>query len=86
MLTGLNVRLSFMTLRMKRVRRVSFDEPEGLAMEEHKVFKVKTSNGERYALDIAGARFGLYTVMVPWKRYVHVHVRGVLSSEAIILA
>ena len=55
-------------------------------MEEHKVFKAKTSNGERYALDIAGARFGLYTVMVPWKRYVHLHVREILSSEDIILA
>ena len=86
MLTGLNVRLSCVTLRMKRVCRVSFDESIGLAMEEHKVFKAKTSNRERYALDIAGARFGLYTVMVPWKRYVHRHVRYILSSEEIILA
>ena len=86
MLTGLNVRLSCVTLRMKRVRRVYFDVPRGLAMEEHKVFKAKTSNGERYALDVAGARFGLYTVMMPWKRYVHRQVRYILSSEEIILA
>ena len=75
-----------MSLRMKRVRGFSFDAPIGLAMDEHKVLKATTSNGESYALDIAGAQFGLYTAIVPWKRYVDLHVCEIQSSEDIILA
>ena len=86
MLTGLNVRIYGMTLRMKRVRGFSFDAPIGLAMDEHKVIKATTENGESYALDIAAAQFGIYTVAVPWKRYVDLHVCKIQSSEDIVLA
>ena len=44
-----------MNLRMKRVHDFSFHVPLSIAMDEHKVLKVTTSNGESYALDIAGA-------------------------------
>ena len=86
MLIGLNVRVCSNTLRMKRVRGFSFDAPVGLAKDEHKVIKATTSNGESYALDVAGAQFGLYTAVVPWKRYVDLYVCGIQSSEDIIIA
>ena len=89
MLTGLNVRVCVMNLKIKRVRGFSFDAtnaPVGLAMDKHKVIKATTSNGESYALDVAGAQFGLHTVVVPWKRYVDLHVCEIQSSEDIIIA
>ena len=86
MLTGLNVCVHMITLRMKRVRAFSFDPPVSPLIDVHKVIKVEISNGESYALDIAGAKFGLFKAMVPWSEYVRDHVRGTLSSENIILA
>lgn len=85
-LTGLNVRVCVVTLRMKRVRGFSFDLLVSSAVDEHKVIKVRTSNGERYALDIAGAKFDLYTTVVPWRQYVDLHAREVLFSEDIFNA
>ena len=71
---------------MKRVRGFSFDVPIDLAMDEHKVLTATTNNGESYALDLAGAQFGLYTAVVPWKQYIDLHVRRVQSSEDITIA
>ena len=55
-------------------------------MIEHKVYKVTTNNSESYALDIAGAQFGIHTAVVPWQRYIDLYVRELQSSEDIIFA
>ena len=85
MLTGLNVRVCRVSVRMKRMRGFSFNVPMDLAMDEHRVLKATTSNGESYALDVAGAQFGLYTAVVPWRKYVDLHVWEVQSSEDITI-
>ena len=82
-LIGLNVRVYIMTLRMKRARIFSFDLRQ---VNQHKVFKVVTSYGESYALDIAGAQFGLDTTPILWNRYFILHVYEVLSSEEVAIA
>ena len=69
---------------MKRVRGFSFDVPMDLAMDKHKVLKATSNNDESYALDVAGAQFGLHTAVVPWARYLDVNVCEVQSSEALI--
>ena len=65
---------------------VLLDQPVSPLIDEHKVIKAKTSNGKSYALDIAGAKFGLYKARLSWRRYVDLHIRETLSSEDIILA
>ena len=59
--------------------------PLDLAMDEHKVLKATISNGESYALDIAGAQFGLHTAVVPRDQYVDLHVCQIHGSEDIVL-
>ena len=82
-LIDLNVRVYIMTVRMKRARIFTFDARQ---VNQHKVFKVITSYGESYALDIAGAQFGLDTTPILWNRYFILHVYAVLSSEEIAIA
>ena len=60
--------------------------PLDLAMDEHKVLRVTTGNCESYALDIAGAQFGLDTAAVPWDQYVDLHVCEIRGSEDVVLA
>ena len=75
-----------MTLRMKRVRGFYFESPIRLAMDEHKVLKATTTNGESYALDIAGVQFGQHTAVVPWQHYVDQHVREIHGSEDVVFS
>lgn len=84
-LTSLDVRVYLMTLIMNRSRISTFHLRQLRVIHQHKVFKIITSNRESYALDIAGAQFGLHAVIIPWNRYLDLHVREVQSSEDIAI-
>ena len=86
MLIGLNVRVCRVNLRMKRTRSLSFEALLSRTLDQHKVFKITTGNSESYALDIAGAQFGLHTAVVSWQRYVDRYLRDIQSSEDISIA
>ena len=68
------------------VRGFSFESLTGLAVDEHKVLKAPTRNNEGYALSIADEQFCLFTAIVPWQRYVDLHVREIQGSGDIVLA
>jgi hypothetical protein len=38
-------------------------------LEEHWVIRITTLNGQVYALDLTGAQYGWYDVMMPWHKY-----------------
>ena len=46
----------------------------------HVVLKVTTKAGNSYALDITGAQYGYYEIVVPWNLYVNSRVEKVKES------
>ena len=59
-----NQHLSEVTVRMKKDRLFSYREFANIPMDQHKIVKLTTSNGESYALDVAGGQFGQYAPIV----------------------
>lgn len=47
----------------------------------HEVIQVTLKNGEKYALDIAGAQYGQFNTVTPWDLYVRLHVKNVLRRH-----
>lgn len=71
-----------MTFLMRdRVRRFWFEEQGILIGGQHKVLGITMQNGEKYAIDMAGAQFGLTVAILPWDVYVALHVRGIPKIE-----
>ena len=77
-------RVSDVTLRMKEDRLFSYREFANVPKDQHKIVKLTISNGERYALDVAGGQFGLYAPIVEWDMYILFNVQRIEASQNIV--
>lgn len=82
--TGLCKDVSDVTVSTKNQRRrfINVDIPAPYDNDNtkygHEVIQVTLKNNDKYALDIAGAQYGQFNIVIPWDVYVQSYVEDVL--------
>ena len=77
----MDVRVEDVTVCMNgRTREFSFQETG------HRLLIITLTNGEEYAIDVAGAQFGLYTTIMPWTEYEQKYVDWVVARKDFVFA
>lgn len=82
---GLYKEISDVVVSTKNHRRsfinVDIQAPIDNTKYGHEVIQVTLKNGEKYALDIAGAQYGQFSTVIPWDLYVRSYVKKVLRRH-----
>ncbi|KAK4962350.1 hypothetical protein LTR66_011803 [Elasticomyces elasticus] len=64
----------------RAIKLVAVNNTEDAVDYDHYLMKITLSNGETYALNIAGAQHGDYEACVPWQQYVDSRIRNLESA------